>query len=116
MGVGWSKHLWWLLLLGPFSLWFLWLATEKIRDRVEGITELAGTVTGKWMEVSENEGVAVFYRYIIQAQVHEFSVDERIYNWVSEGEEVALTFWPRTKGVVEVRKLGSETIPADVEA
>ena len=45
-----------------------------------------------------------------------FSIDERIYNWVKEDEEVVVTFWPRTKGVVEVRKLGAETIPADIEA
>lgn len=31
-----------------------------------------------------------------------------IYNWVKEDEEIIVTFWPRTKVVAEVSKLGAE--------
>ena len=75
-------------------------------------TQLAGTVSSKRVE-PQKEGNDHYY---IQVQGREFFVDDNIFFWVSEGEEVMVTFGKHLKTVVEVRKLGAGTIPADIEA
>ncbi len=100
LAVGWSLHLLWLLLLGPLSLVFLWRAAEMVRDLIAGSVELVGTVTGTSAAVVDECAI-----YSLYVQGRAFSVTMDIYNWVSEGEEVAVKFWPRTKIVDTVRKL-----------
>ena len=112
----WSWWLWWLLLLVPplvaislvcigVSVW-TWFAT--IVDLINGSVEIQGPVS-RWMtEVQLDEG-GTSYHYEIQVQGREFEVERSIYYWVSEGEKVVVRFWPRTKTVIEVRKLKEDT-------
>ena len=75
-------------------------------------TQLAGTVSSK-RKVANEEGSPNYY---IQVRERAFNIKDDIYYWVSEGEEVVVTFWPHTNIVTAVRKLGAATIPADVQA
>jgi len=42
--------------------------------------------------------------YLMQVQDCEFEIAESVYNWVSEGDELVVKFWPRSEQVVEVWK------------
>ena len=70
-----------------------------VRDLIAGSVELVGTVTE--MSVTGDEDTYFW----LHVQGRAFRVTMDIYNWVSEGEEVAVKFWPRTKIVDTVRKL-----------
>ena len=82
-----------------------------VLDLIGGKVELAGTVSSM-REVPLEEGT----NYYIQVEGRGFKVNEDIYYWVSESEEVVVTIGKHTETVVKVRKLGAETIPADIEA
>ena len=112
LGVGWSWHLVWLLLLLPYDLLGLLLLQDLTFER----TELIWTVTGKSVRAETDDNGVTHYCYSLQAEHRRFSVDERIYNSVSEGEEVVVTFKRRSYVIATVRKLGAETTPADIEA
>ena len=107
---GWSWDLWWPLIFGAIGLLSLWSAAMAALDLLGRSVELAGTVTGK-REVDAEGGIITY----IQVRRREFMVKKDIYNWVSEGEEIVVTFGKHTKTVVEVRKLGAETILGDIE-
>ena len=109
MGVGWSWHLLWLLLIGPLSLLFLRIVAKMVLDLLVGRVSLVGTVAGKWGGY-DSEGALSYYNIQVQGRVFEIGQAD-IYNWVSEGEEVGVKFWPRTEILGEVRKLRAETIP-----
>ena len=107
LGRSWSLLSLLLFLCGVPLVLSLWDVAETVLDPLGGSVELVGTVTGKWVrsEVTED---GVYYRYNIQVEGRGFGVDERVYNWVKEDEEIIVTFWPRTKVVAEVSKLGAE--------
>ncbi len=71
-----------------------------VRDLNAGSVELVGTVTE--MSTERDDDIIFLWLHV---QGRAFSVTQDIYNWVSEGEEVAVKFWPRTKVVDTVRKL-----------
>ena len=112
-GAGWSWELLWLLLVIPcclpVGLLSLWAAVafplEGITDLIKGKIEIHGPISSK-REIDVEVGTS----YIIQVGGQEFSVVERVYNWVKEEEEVVVTCWPRSEEVVEVNKLGAGTI------
>jgi len=78
--------------------------------------ELIWTVTGKSVRAETDDNGVTHYCYSLQVEHRRFSVDERIYNSVSEGEEVVVTFKRRSYVIATVRKLRAETTPADIEA
>ena len=97
--------------MGLVSLWVAVASPlEGITDLIKGKIEIHGPISSK-REIDVEVGTS----YLIQVGGHEFSVVERIYDWVKEEEEVVVTFWPRSKEVVEVSKLGAENILAEIE-
>jgi len=105
--VGWSWGLLGLLLIGPIGVWAIamgiWCAgkfpADTVLDLIKGAIQISGAVSGK--SQVEDEG-SLSYR--IQVQGQDFQIKESIYDWVSEGEEVTVRYWPRINIVVEVRK------------
>ena len=102
MGVGWSWHLLWLFLIGPLSFLFLRIVAKMVLDLLGGSVSLVGTAR-KWVGY-DSGGVASYYCLEVKGRIFEIRQAD-IYNWVSEGEEVVVKFWPRTEILGEVKRL-----------
>ena len=95
----WSLQLFGFLTLGSCSLVSLWWSAKTVIDLIAGSVELVGTVTEKSADMAEGGS------FFMDVQGRKLIVSSDIYSWVSEGEEVAVKFWPRTNVVDTVRKL-----------
>ena len=109
-----------LLSLGGLAiLWFF--ATTAWLDLLSKRIAMAGRVYRKWTVTTPSYSSQVIsssalarpgYRtvpstistYHIAILEQELEVSERIYNWLSEGDDVVVTCWPRSKVVSRVDK------------
>ena len=107
---------WLLLILGGFGVVVLIggaKANSDARDdQASGATELRGRVTGTrhWEGELHEQGVDHFYSMTVAG--HEFHVSEDLYTWAQQGDEVVVTYYPRTKSVVEVTRTKKGTQPS----
>ena len=62
-----------------------------------------GTVERKWRWTDEEVALNHFR---IRVRDLPFEVSDKIYESLSVGEEVLITFWPRDKAVASVKKFG----------
>ena len=108
-----------LLILGGLAiLWFF--VTTSWLDLLNKRIAVAGRIYRKWTvttpsyssQVIASSALRPGYRtvpstistYHIAIQEQEFEVSERIYNWLAEGDDVLVSYWPRSKVVSRVDK------------
>lgn len=110
-GVSWFSVLFSVFFVG-FGLGMLFMCTEYLRDIKDGNVELAGSVIRKWVKEEgwSNQGASGVNRYhqiLVQGSSSEarvFGISKGIHDWLYEGDEVVVTFWPRTETVVRIDK------------
>ncbi len=100
-------HAIYLWLLCGFGVWALrhrfW---DTWRDAfARRTTTLKGNVGRKWVTERTEQG-ATLKDYEIAVNHRSFEVSKKIYNWLSEGDEVVVHYWPRTETVSKVEKIG----------
>ena len=95
---------------------FMWLGTGLLlysfwdyivdvwRDAFGGKTAMGGRVSRKWVIEHSSHG-STTKEYQIALNDHSFEVSKKIYNWLSEGNEVVVHYWPRSETVAKVEKL-----------
>jgi len=82
-----------------------------VRDVFGGRTTLTGSVAGKG--VTEETGLVLYgvniKRKVFRIRVHGFvfTVSRRLYDWLSEGDEVAIHYWPHSERVSKVERLSA---------
>ncbi|MCZ6891581.1 MAG: hypothetical protein O7F09_03600 [Chloroflexi bacterium] len=108
-----------LLTLGGLAILWFFAATAWL-DLLSKRIEVAGRVYRKWTvttpsyssQIIASSALRPGYRtvpstistYHIAILDQELEVSERIYNWLSEGEDVVVSYWPRSKVVSRVDK------------
>lgn len=104
-----TTHQWLILLvLVPMALgaWFLpRRLSGRIKDYVEDImagqTKLFGNVSNIWAgQTSESDQKS--YNYYVEVNGIAFMISKQISGWLSEGDEVCVSYWPNTKTVSRV--------------
>ncbi len=83
----------------PFSV------PHCVKDVIEGQTELTGVVnkhSHHAVQSSYGGAVSTSRYYNVQIGEVSFEISRQIYHWLSEGDEVCVTYWPRTKVVRSV--------------
>ena len=109
---GWEIWLWAVPLITGASGWvtfsiFLW-ARGYGKDIREGCTKLVGSVSRKWEEEKIERtpyGGGVSTEYSIDIKGVSFQVSKKIYDWLMEGDEVCVSYWPHTKTVSRIDKV-----------
>jgi len=125
----WTVWYWWVLAVGGSGLFFPFaiLVVVCLRDLIERGVELVATVTGK-ESITDPSASSTIYSIRLQPAskweqldmdaaeryYDEFNeiVSEAIYSWVNEGDEVVVTLWRRTGGLI---KLDNRTRPQRAE-
>ena len=74
--------------------------SERFIVYLRGTSQLVGVVERKWRWTDE---VALDH-FGIRVRDLPFEVSDKIYESLSVGEEVLITFWPRDKAVVSAKK------------
>ena len=109
---GWEIWLWAVPLIIVASGWvtfslLLW-AGDYVKDIRVGCTKLVGSVSRKWDETqsySSPEGGGVTTEYNIDIKGMAFQVSKKIYDWLLEGDEVCVSYWPHTKTVSRIDRV-----------
>jgi len=108
---GWERYCM-VAFLVAFAGLGLWGAVTELprhwRDAFGGTTTLTGHVTRKWF--TEKSGAAGYGQTARWKEFHiavndqSFGVSRRIHDWLSQGDEVVVHYWPRTEHVAKVEK------------
>ena len=93
----------------------LFWCTDYLRDIKDGHVELNGSVIRKWVReepYSSQYGGGVDRYHKIQVKgksgdVRDFDVPEKFYDRLREGDEVVVTYWPRTNTLAGIDILRS---------
>lgn len=85
----------------------LWLIEDHIKDIKGWQIIVVGGVSRKWRAAETWSGGGTsgyYYEYHIRVEGMHFKVSKKIYDNLPEGEEICVTFWPRTGAVSTVEK------------
>ena len=92
----------------PSGFWRFMVIEDHIKDIKGWQTIVVGGVSRKWHIVESWSGggeSGTFHEYYIWVEGMPFKVSRKICDNLSEGEEICVTFWPRTGTVSTVEKL-----------
>ena len=92
-----------LSLAGAIALMF---SAERLLVYLHGMKRLVGILERKWL-VNNDEYVESFHVWVDGLP---FEVSQKVYDWLSVGDRVAVAFKPRDKSVVSLRKMGQPGI------
>lgn len=89
---------------GGLTFLFFSMVKDCVKDVRVGQTKMVGRVRRKWVSHGSGGGSS-WSAHHIGVNGLSFKVSQGIHEWVSEGEEVCVNYWPHTKTVSRVDKI-----------
>ena len=106
--LGWKISAWAIplamVLYGGLTFLFFSMVRDCVKDIRVGQTKMVGRVRRKWVSHGSDGGFS-WSAHHIGVNGLSFKVSQGIHDWVSEGEEVCVNYWPNTKTVSRVDKI-----------
>ena len=91
--------------------WLIWKSighrSDVKADRRSGTAELSGTVSERHEQTTESYGEygsASTTSHYIRVRNRKFGISQALYHWIGRGDEVVVSFYPRTQTLVEVTR------------
>ena len=89
---------------GYLAFMGLYSVLSNIKDIIGGRTIMTGTVNDKYTDQTPLPYGAASLNYKITVEGVPFEVSKKIYDWLSIGDEVHISYWPNTKKLYRTDK------------
>ena len=107
--LGWKIWSWaiplTILIYGGLSFLFFAMARGCVKDIRVGRTKVIGCVNRKWVSHGTGLATGLVKDHNISVKGIRFEVSRRIYDWLLEGDEVCVTYWPHTLKVSRIDRV-----------
>ncbi len=107
----WFDYLVWGLMvlgIGFCAIFGTWSLARIMMDIRSGQTTLTGRVNRKW-DTTASSQESRWKSFNIDVNGHVFDVSQRLFNWLSQDDELVVHYWPRTNKIAKVEKNISES-------